>query len=53
MTFFTKKSLHIIMNYDIPYMKMGGHYTILYPSKMSCLGATGVEVLCFMLFYNL
>ena len=40
MTFFTKKSWHIIMNYDSTYMKMGGHYTILIPIKMSQLGAT-------------
>ena len=40
MTFFTKKSLPIITNYDGPYVKMGGNYTILDPSKMSRLGAT-------------
>ena len=39
MTFFTKKTCHSITNYDSPYMKMGGHYTILNPSKMSRLAA--------------
>ena len=38
--FFTKKSCHIIMNYDSPCMKMGGHFTITNLSKMNHLAAT-------------
>ena len=37
--FLTKKTCHIIANYDSPCMKMGGHFTILNHSKMSRLGA--------------